>query len=86
MRLWKRALMMTLLLLLPGCGGSGGDGESRTAELRDRYHDCGGCMMEAAVSCDQEGLAWEAEPNCATGRNHPRGAGGHQRHGLAAGV
>ena len=64
MRLWKRALMMTLLLLLPGCGGSGGDGESRTAELRDRYHDCGGCMMEAAVSCDQEGLAWEAELRC----------------------
>lgn len=65
MRLWKRALMMTLLLLLPGCGGgNGGDEGARTAELRDRYHDCGGCIMEAKVSCDQEGLAWEAELRC----------------------
>ena len=57
--------MITLLLLLAACGGrGGGEGESRTADLRDRYHDCAGCTMEAAVSCDQEGLAWEAELRC----------------------
>lgn len=63
MRLWKCALMMTLLLLLPACGGGGGE-EDRTADLRDRYHDMAGCTMGAAVSCDQEGLAWEAELRC----------------------
>ena len=65
MRLWKCVPMITLLLLLAACGGrGGGEGESRTADLRDRYHDCAGCTMEAAVSCDQEGLAWEAELRC----------------------
>ncbi len=55
--------MMTLLLLLSGCGGGGGE-ETPAADLRDRYHDMAGCTMEAAVSCDQEGLAWEAELRC----------------------
>lgn len=64
MRLRKCALMMTLLLLLSACGGGGGGEENRTAGLRDRYHDMAGCSMEAAVSCDQEGLAWEAELRC----------------------
>jgi len=54
--------MIALLLLLAACGG--GDGETETAGLRDRYHDMAGCTMEAAVSCDQEGLAWEAELRC----------------------
>lgn len=55
--------MMTLLLLLAACTG-GGDRENETASLRDRYHDMTGCTMEAAVSCDQEGLAWEAVLRC----------------------
>ena len=66
MRLWKCVPMMTLLLLLAACGGQGGgEGEVPAADLRDRYHDMAGCTMEAAVSCDQEGLAWEAELRCA---------------------
>lgn len=54
--------MMTLLLLLLAACGGGGGGE--TTDLRDRYHDMTGCAMEAAVSCDQEGLAWEAVLRC----------------------
>ena len=66
MRLWKCVPMITLLLLLAACGGQGGgEGEVPAADLRDRYHDMAGCTMEAAVSCDQEGLAWEAELRCA---------------------
>lgn len=57
--------MMTLLLLLAACGGrGGGEKDVQAADLRDRYHDMAGCTMEAAVSCDQEGLAWEAELRC----------------------
>ena len=52
--------MIALLLLLAACGGGG----EETVDLRDRYHDMTGCVMEAAVSCDQEGLAWEAELRC----------------------
>ena len=63
MRHWKCVPMMTLLLLLlAACGG--GEGETEAADLRDRYHDMAGCSMEARVSCDQEGLAWEAELRC----------------------
>ena len=62
MRLKKCVPMITLLLLLAACGGE--EGEAETANLRDRYHDCAGCTMEAVVSCDQEGLAWEATLRC----------------------
>ena len=60
MRHWMCVPMMTLLLLLTACGGTG----EETADLRDRYHDMTGCSMEAAVSCDQGGLAWEAVLRC----------------------
>lgn len=63
MRHWKCVPMMALILLLSACRGGGGDGET-AADLRDRYHDMTGCTMEAKVSCDQEGLAWEAELRC----------------------
>ena len=60
MRHGKCVPMIALLLLLAACGGGG----EETVDLRDRYHDMTGCVMEAAVSCDQEGLAWEAELRC----------------------
>lgn len=60
-KLLKYVPMMTLCLLLTACGGSG---EAEAANLRDLYHDMTGCTMEAVVSCDQEGLAWEAELRC----------------------
>lgn len=53
-------LMMTLCLLLTGCGGT----TEETADLRARYHDMAGCVMEAAVTCEQEGLEWTAELRC----------------------
>ena len=58
--------MMALCLLLCGCGGGTGEemAEETAADLRDRYHDMAGCAMEAAVSCDQAGLAWEADLRC----------------------
>ena len=32
--------------------------------MRQPYHDMAGCVMEAEVSCDQEGLVWEAVLRC----------------------
>ena len=56
---------MTVLILLAGCGGTGGTGQAaETADMRQPYHDMSGCRMEAAVSCEQEGLLWEAELQC----------------------
>lgn len=53
-------LTLTLCLLLTGCGGE----TEETADLRVRYHDMAGCVMEAAVTCGQEGLEWTAELRC----------------------
>lgn len=53
--------MIALCLLLTACGGAG---EESTADLRGLYHDMAGCTMEATVTCDQEGLEWEAALRC----------------------
>ena len=63
MRGWMCVPMMTLCLLLTGCGG--GAGESPAAEARAPYRDMAGCAMEAAVSCDQDGTLWQADLRCA---------------------
>ena len=53
--------MITLCLLLTACGRTG---EDEAASLREHYHDMAGCSMEALVTCDQEGLEWEARLKC----------------------
>ena len=55
--------MMAFVLLLTACAG-GGTGEKETVDMRQRYHDMTGCIMEAAVTCTQEGLEWEALLRC----------------------
>ena len=55
--------MTALFLLLAACAG-GGTGETETVDLRQRYHDMEGCVMEAAVTCGQEGLEWSAVLRC----------------------
>ncbi len=55
--------MMTLCLLLAGCGGTSG-GERDAAQMRVPYRDMTGCTMEAVVSCTQDGQAWEATLRC----------------------
>ena len=62
MRKWLCTPMIILCLLLCGCSGQ--EGEETAASLRDRYHDMAGCTMEATVSCEQEGLQWEASLRC----------------------
>lgn len=62
MRHWKCVPMMALVLLLAACGGEAG--KTETVDMRQRYHDMTGCSMEAAVSCGQEGLEWEAVLRC----------------------
>lgn len=53
--------MITVCLLLTACGGTG---EERAEEIRTPYQEMAGCTMEAAVTCDQEGLEWEAALHC----------------------
>ncbi|MBQ9331241.1 MAG: hypothetical protein IJ221_09740 [Oscillibacter sp.] len=52
--------MMTLCLLLCGCGGA----EKTAPDLLERYRTMSGCTMEAEVSCDWEGLPWSAGMRC----------------------
>ena len=61
MRRWVCVPMITLCLLLTACGRTG---EDEAASLREHYHDMAGCSMEALVTCDQEGLEWEARLKC----------------------
>ena len=51
--------MITLCLLLSGCGGG-----EETAPLRQSYHDMAGCAMEAEVTCAQAGAEWTAQLRC----------------------
>lgn len=55
--------MMTLCLLLASCGGTGGEAEG-ASEARMPYRNMAGCVMEAEVSCTQDGAAWEATLRC----------------------
>ena len=55
--------MMTLCLLLTACGGTGGEAGD-AADARMPYRNMAGCVMEAEVSCTQDGAAWEATLQC----------------------
>ena len=55
--------MMTLCLLLTACGGTGGEAEG-VSEARMPYRNMTGCVMEAEVSCTQDGAVWEAALRC----------------------
>lgn len=61
MRKWLCVPMM--VLLLTGCGAEGTK-ELAASDLRQYYQDMTGCTMEATISCDQEGLAWEGTLRC----------------------
>ena len=60
MRKWMCVPMMTLCLLFCGCGAK----EAEPEDPRSRYQEMAGCTMEAAVTCEQEGLEWEATLRC----------------------
>lgn len=60
MRRWMCVPMMTLCLLLVGCGA----GEAEQADSLAPYREMTGCSMEAVVSCEQDGLVWEAQLKC----------------------
>lgn len=60
MRKWICVPMMTLCLLLSGCGTEA----TKTERLQEQYQTMSGCTMEAAVSCDQAGNVWEAVLRC----------------------
>ena len=59
MRKWFCVPMMTLCLLLAGCGG-----KKEVADLRLPYLEMSGCTMTASVTCDQEGAEWTAVLKC----------------------
>ena len=60
MRKWVCVPMMTLCLLLAGCGGE----KNEAADLRLPYQEMAGCTMTAAVACGQEGAEWTAVLRC----------------------
>lgn len=59
MRRWLCVPMMTLCLLLTGCGG---ERENAAADLRAPYRSMAGCSM--VVTCTQEDQVWEATMKC----------------------
>lgn len=61
MRKWVYVPMMTFFLLLTACGGTE---KGEMTDLRSRYYDMSGCVMEADVFCEQAGLEWEAVLKC----------------------
>ena len=61
MRKWSYVPMITLCFLLTSCGGSTGE---EVTDFRGQYQEMEGCTMEAVVSCNQEGLEWEAQLAC----------------------
>lgn len=60
MRKWVCVPMMTLCLLLVGCGKD----EASPEDLRLRWQEMTACTMEAVVVCQQEHLEWEATLRC----------------------
>ena len=60
MRKWMCVPMMTLCLLLSGCGGE----KEAEEDPRSRFQEMSGCAMEAAVSCEQADTVWEAVLRC----------------------
>ena len=59
MRKWICVPLMTLCLLLAGCGG-----KEEAVDLRLPYVEMSGCTMTASVACDQEGAEWTATLRC----------------------
>ncbi len=60
MRRWMCVPMMTLCLLLSGCGTE----REEAKDPRAAYQDMAGCTMEAVVTCDREGYEWTAGLRC----------------------
>lgn len=60
MRRWMCVPMITLFLLLSGCGTEQETGK----DLREAYQTMPGCAVEAVVTCDRSGYEWEAKLRC----------------------
>ncbi len=56
--------MMTLCLLLAGCGAAGGEAGADAASLRRPYADMAGCEMTAQITWSQGEQAWQTEVLC----------------------
>jgi len=61
-RRWMCVPMIALCVLLTGCGGT--EEAMTAAQLRLPYQDMTGCVMEAQVTCDQDGAEWTAVLRC----------------------